>query len=82
MWVRATIETWGTPSTDYSTFAVALLAATIPFGSAHANRTKPLLVIMYWRPSSSYEIGELCIGDPVPACRVRIGSLFVGAMLA
>src|SRR6516165_4244521 len=37
-------------------------------GSAQANRTPPLLVNTYCRPSSSYVVGELTMGAPEPAC--------------
>src|SRR4030081_1722928 len=44
-------------------------------GSAHANSTLPLLVSKYWRPSSSYVIGELWMREPEPACQSVLPSL-------
>src|SRR5580698_4526207 len=44
-------------------------------GSAHENSTPPALVTTYCRPSNSYVIGELCIGDPAPACHSVFPSL-------
>src|SRR5579863_1069922 len=52
---------------------------TFASGRAHANSTLPLLVMMYWRPSSSKLMGELCMGEPVPACHRVLPSLVSSA---
>src|SRR5205823_4365483 len=44
-------------------------------GNAQANITPPPLVITYWRPSSSYVMGELCMFWPWPACQSVLPSL-------
>src|ERR1700730_15115595 len=65
------------PSRQCSAFLNCALLNIVHYacGSAHANSTPPLLVTRYWRPSSSYVIGELTMCEPEPACQSVLPSL-------